>query len=459
MKFILFGLVGLLSLPVLGYFVAKPTRTILPLYAGTLPMASVVELSIPLPAPFNTLSSMLGALVIATGLAHVILYRRGRIPSVPVAVWLLFLAWAVATTFWAIEVDDAVATTMVAVPLLLLMVVVALLPIDGVDFDILKVVLVLGAAVVGLYAAYLLMSGRALPAHGVSERFSVAADPDQTNPNILAAQLLLPLAVATQCLVFGGSRWWSRTWWKVLGVFGVVFTIIAIVLTSSRGGMIAAFFVMLVCLGYCARERANRPEVLKTSAGLLAAAVAFALFVSLSLAVSPRGTVNEIFTSGPFERIASRQTDSSGRLEIWGAGRLACENYCGQGAGFGNFPNAYSEVFALSAASENVGADRPAHNVYLGMVVETGFFGLSLLALALLLEWVGTSAPSMRFAEPMLKASLVGLLIASIFLSAIWFKYFWLVFALIRAAESATARQEASPQSSYTPPLPTASAA
>lgn len=451
MKFILLGVLALLSLPLLGYFVAKPTRTVLPLYAGSLPMASVVELSIPLPAPFNTLSSLLGALLIATGLAHVILYRRGRIPSTPVALWLLFLAWATATAFWAIEVDEAVETILVAVPLLLLMVVVALLPIDDLDFDLLKVVLVVGSAVVGMYAAYLLLSGRALPSHGVSERFSVTTNPDATNPNILAAQLLLPLAVSAQCLVFGGSRWWSSTWWKVLGVVGVVFTIIAIVLTSSRGGMIAAFFVLLTCLVYCAREPANRPKVLRTSAGLLVSAVLFALFVAFSLAVSPRGTVQEIFTSGPFERIASRQTDSSGRLEIWTAGRLACENYCGGGAGFGNFPNAYSEVFALSAASENVGADRPAHNVYLGMVVETGFLGFSLLGLALLAEWVAISSPAMRFAEPALKGGLVGLLIASIFLSAIWFKYFWLVFALVRAAESATARREANLPSSHTP--------
>ena len=108
-------------------------------------------------------------------------------------------------------------------------------------------------------------------------------------------------------------------------------------------------------------------------------------------------------------------------------------------------------MFALSAASENVGADRPAHNVYLGMVVETGFFGLSLLALALLAEWVIDSQPAMRWTEPALKAGLVGLLIASMFLSAIWFKYFWLVFALIRAAESATSRREANLPTSPTP--------
>lgn len=444
MKLLLAGFAGLISLPILGLFVARPGRVLLPLYAGTLPLASVIEFNIPLPAPFNTLSSMLGALMIAAGLAHVILYRKGRIPSIPVAAWLLFLAWAMVTAFWAIEVDDATRTIMVAVPLLLLMVVVALLDIDEEDFDVLRLALIAGSALVGMYAAYLLLSGRALPSHGVSERFSVASNPDATNPNILAASLLLPLSLAVHMMVVGGTRWFKDRTWRLIGVWGAIFTVIAIILTSSRGGMMASIAVFVICLLYCARVPEYRSRTVRTTGGVFVFLLICSAFIAVSLAVSPRGgPVRDILNSGPFERIASRQTDSSGRLEIWTAGRLACETYCDQGAGFGNFPNAYSEVFALSGASENVGASRPAHNVYLGMVVETGFIGLSLLGLALLAEWQLMSSQQMRPYEAALKAALVGLLIASIFLSAIWFKYFWLVFALIRAAESATDPQAA----------------
>jgi hypothetical protein len=35
----------------------------------------------------------------------------------------------------------------------------------------------------------------------------------------------------------------------------------------------------------------------------------------------------------------------------------------------------------------------------------------------------------------------VAILVAEIFLSAIWFKYFWLVFLLIRVAEGVATRQ------------------
>ncbi|HYN37591.1 MAG TPA: O-antigen ligase family protein [Actinomycetota bacterium] len=452
MKFLLMGLVGLISLPILAIFVAHPSRTLLPLYAGTLPIASVISLSLPLPPPFNTLSSLLGALMIVAGLTHVIIYRRGRIPSVPVAIWLLFLGWATLTSFWAIKVADATSTILVAVPLLLLMVVVALLEVDEEDFDVLRVALIAGSALVGMWAAYLLLSGRALPAHGVSERFSVTSNPDTTNPNILAVSLLLPLALAVHMMVFGGKRWWSERTWRLIGIWGSVFTVIAIVLTSSRGGMMAAAAVFVICLLYCARDPRDRSRTVRTAGGILVATMAIGVFIVVSLAISPSGGfVRRILSSGPFERIAQRQTDSSGRLEIWTAGLLACETYCEKGAGFGNFENAYAQVYALSAASENVGASRPAHNVYLGMVVETGFLGLSLLGLALASEWYLVSSRQMRKFEPALKAGIIGLLIASIFLSAIWFKYFWLVFALIRAAESATDPQAAIRRSS--PPL------
>ena len=450
-KLILLGLIALITIPVIGLFVARPARILLPLYAGTLPLASVIELNIPLPAPFNTVSSMLGAMLIGAGLAHVILYRKGRIPSIPVAIWLLFLAWAMVTTFWAIEVDDAVRTITIAVPLLLLMVVVALLDIDEEDFDILRLALIAGSALVGMYAAYLLLSGRALPSHGVSERFSVASDADATNPNILAASLLMPLALAVHMMVTGGTRWMKDRTWRLIGVWGALFSVIAIILTSSRGGMMASIAVFVICLVYCARVPEYRSRTIRTTGGVFLFLLVVSALGAVSLAVSPRGgPVREILGSGPFERIASRQTDSSGRLEIWTAGRLACENYCDRGAGFGNFPNAYSQVFALSSATENVGADRPAHNVYLGMVVETGFIGLSLLGLALAAEWYLASSRQMRRYEGAIKAALIGLLIASVFLSAIWFKYFWLVFALIRAAESATdplaARRRQSPK-------------
>src|SRR5919198_2610234 len=98
------ALFGTLFLPAA---LARPARTILPLYAATLPIASVIKLGVPIPAPFNTLSSLLGAMVVLISLAHVVRTRKARAPTLPDAMWMLFLGWSALTAAWAIKSSDA----------------------------------------------------------------------------------------------------------------------------------------------------------------------------------------------------------------------------------------------------------------------------------------------------------------------------------------------------------------
>src|SRR5918997_2363827 len=112
---------GFVLLIPLAYIIAKPGRTILPLYAATLPGGSAFELPIPLPRHFNTLTSFLGALAIVSIAAHLMIYRRGRAPRLPVGVWLGLVAWLVTTTFWATDPESASGLVTVAIPLIVLM--------------------------------------------------------------------------------------------------------------------------------------------------------------------------------------------------------------------------------------------------------------------------------------------------------------------------------------------------
>src|SRR5436309_995567 len=99
----------------------RPGRTVFPLYAGTLPIASVIQLPVPLPSPFNTLSSLLGAVALGLGAVHVVFRRQLRVPSLPTAVWLLFLGWISLTAFWSIDPETSLSTLTVAVPLMALL--------------------------------------------------------------------------------------------------------------------------------------------------------------------------------------------------------------------------------------------------------------------------------------------------------------------------------------------------
>jgi O-antigen ligase len=429
--------VAALAVLLLPLFVAYPGRTILPLYAASVPMASVVELSVPLPAPFNTLSSLLGAIALLASIAHIVFYRRARIPTVPVAFWLLFLAWTMLSTIWALETSSAISAVALATPLILLVILVATLQLKEADLDALRVAIILSGAVIGSYAAYLVLIGGPLPTHGISERFAIVSQADQTDPNILAASLLLPLVLSIERIILGGHRWWSSRSWRLLGALGAFFSVIAVILTASRGGMLAAGVSFVAALYYTGKRDAQAKAMAwRTVAGVVLTLLALGLVAVISLAFSPQGTVSRVLTSGPLERIRERQAASSGRLEIWQTGRLVCQESCVSGVGIGNFPVAYNDSFAFSGALRNVGAARPAHNLYLGLAVEIGFVGVSFFITALLMEWILLSRRPMVVSSPALKAALIGLLLANVFLSAVWFKYFWLVFLLIRSAES-----------------------
>lgn len=430
---------GLLLMILGGLAAARPMRTIVPLYAGTLPVASVVELQLPLPDPFNTLSSALGGAAILALLSHVVLYGRGRIPSLPVAAWLAFLVWAAATTFWAVDPSAGVSTLTIAAPLVLLMVAAALLPIDRGDFDTLRMAIILGGAVVGAYAVFLLISGSTLPTHGTSQRFSIATNPDDTNPNIVAASLLLPLALSLESLLLGGRRWFSAGTWRWIGGTSLFLTTLAIVFTASRGGVISSVAVVALTLYSCARIPAYEAVVRRVIGRMCLFIFALIPVLFTFAAVLPLSTSARLTIADSLGRIVGdEERGDSGRTEIWTSGLLACHTHCVLGAGFGGFPTVYNDVQAFSGTLKDVGLSRPAHNVYLGIAVETGVVGLALLAIALALEWRTISGVGIRHLAPALRGALLGLLVASVFLSAIWFKYFWLVFTMIRVAEGAS---------------------
>jgi O-antigen ligase len=416
-------------------FVIRPGATILPIYAATLPIASVVKLSVPLPSPFNTLSSMLGGAAIVACVAHLLLYRRGRPPTLAMTGWFALLAWSTVTLFWAIDPAVARSTLLVAASLVLLTTLVGLLPLDGVDIDALRLAIIASGIAVGLYASFLLLSGSALPTHGASQRLSLATNPSDTDPNILAASLLMPLLLSVERIVVGRSHILSAVIWRWVGVAGAFFSFLAILFTGSRGGLLAAIVGFVWVLASCRSLPPARRTVRLVALAMLAILSASIVVLLVGATVSPTSAVGRLLTSDSIKRITSTSNGSSGRTEIWQAGLLACDTYCGLGSGLGTFPDAYNQAFAFSSGARNVGANRPAHNIYLSMAVELGLIGLTLFGIALALEWLSLSRPSMWREVPALKGVLVSVLIANFFLSAIWFKYFWLVFLLIRVAE------------------------
>lgn len=442
MTVLLFATLGAFALLGTVLSISRPARTVLPMYAATLPMASVVKLSVPFPAPFNTLSSLVGGVAVAACVLHLVIYQRGRVPTLPVGAWLALLTWSTLTVLWAIDTSTAVTLVEVAASLILLMTLVSVVPVDDVDLDVFRLAAIASGIIVGGYAMFLLLKGAPLPTHGASQRFSLATDPSDTDPNILAASLLVPLLLSVERILMGGSRWFRTATWRLIGVVGAFFATLAIVITGSRGGLVAGVLGFLIVLVSCYRLPEARQMIRRMVTAIMALAFAFLVIGATGTAVSPGGAVGRVFSSDALQRIFAVQNSSSGRFQIWEAGYLACAAHCGVGAGLGNFPDAYNQVFAFSGASKDAGANRPAHNIYLEMAVDTGFVGLTVLILALIAEWRAISRRRMLELVPSLKGIMVALLVANMFLSAIWFKYFFLVFVLVRMAEGAAERAD-----------------
>jgi O-antigen ligase len=431
------ALIALGALLVIGVGVSRPTQTIIPLYAALVPIGGIFGIPVPLPPPFNSLSSLVGATVILSTVLHILLSGRGRIPSLPVAVWFVFLSWSAMTAFWAQLPTAAVEELRLALPLVLLMAVVGILPSDGNDVGAVRVAIVIGGAVIGAYALALLTTGSALPIHGTAQRFSIASDPSQTNPNQLAAALILPLVFSLDLVLWGHGPHMRPRKWKLVGAVSALLVGVALIMTGSRGGVIAAMTAFVFILFFTWRWHAEvRRSVIRLVVGVfvMVALLGFASFAASTL--SPEGRWADLASIDPVQRLTSTEAGSSGRTDIWTTGLAACRRFCALGAGVGNFPTVFTDLFATSGAERNVGLARPGHNLYVEVAVETGFVGLTLLGLAFASEWIALRSTG-NFA-PSLAAALVALLVVDAFESFIWFKYFWLLFIVVRLAEGAS---------------------
>ena len=428
------ALIALGALLVFGAGISRPTQTIIPLYAALIPIGGVFGISVPIPPPFNSLSSLIGGIVIIATVLHILLYGRGRIPSLPVAVWFIFLSWSAITAFWAQLPTAAVEELRLALPLVLSMAVVGVLPSEGNDVGAVRVAIVIGGAVIGAYALALLATGSAFPIHGTAQRFSIASDPSQSNPNQLAAALILPLIFSLDLVVWGHGPHMRPGTWKLVGATSALLIGVALIMTGSRGGVIAAVTAFLLILFFTWRWHPEaRRSVIRLVVGVFVtvALLGFASFVATTL--SPEGRWADLASIDPVQRLTSTEAGSSGRTDIWTTGYAACRQFCALGAGVGNFATVFTELFATSGAERNVGLDRPGHNLYIQVAVETGLVGLALLGFAFASEWMALR--STGDLAPALAAALVALLVVDAFESFIWFKYFWLLFMVIRLAE------------------------
>ena len=176
------------------------------------------------------------------------------------------------------------------------------------------------------------------------------------NPNDLAYHLVVGVALA-----LGARELSARAWlrWSYLGAIAVMAA--AILLTQSRGGLLAAGAVLAL---WGVRGLRHGPTL-----------VAVAAIAGLAIYFAPRAAVERAETISSYEEDASAQ----GRIDAWRTGWNVMKARPLTGVGAGVFALAWSEY-----APGDAGPARSAHNTFVQVVAETGFpaFGLFVGALA-----------------------------------------------------------------------------
>lgn len=398
-------LIAMALAPIVFAFVVAsfrdPIRVALPAYAILIPFGS--GLSIGLPVPFGSVSSLVGLLLALALLAQHVTVRQGA-PRIcaTVPVWLAFLGLAGASVLWSVAPGTTAYSFAVLASLVLLYVLLALAQINRKALERIEDAVVIGGLAAACYGIAQLLFLGDLPS-GVAgpARFGR----DLLDANNQAAALLLPLAIA----VARGADRSGRRW--LAYVVAVVVLLAGVVLTGSRGGLIAAIAVFVAVMLFTSRGRGV----------LIGFGAVVAALLATVLVLNPAG-------------VGERQVDassSSGRTDIWKVGLSACPTYCLTGSGWGTFPVVYKmEQPAVPDARVLRGVAKQPHNIAMLVGIEAGVLGLLLVIVALGLTVVNAlRLPAALRAAPV--AALVGTLVSSFFLSNLEFKFFWMVLTYV----------------------------
>lgn len=352
----------------------------------------------------GTMTRLLGIASVAAMLFYVLRTRKGLEPARPLVVWLLFYLWAAASATWAIDPQTVLLRLSTELQLFAMLIIASIFPVTVRGLRTVIVMAVVGGVAAAIYGIYEFRTTVGI----VDTRLFMLSDQRHLNPDHYAAALLLPSALA---LVMGVST----TSWRVrIGSLGALALLLpAMDLSGSRGAILGLLGIVVYLL---VRHPARRQI-----------AAIFGVLVAFVFATSGSAIV---------QRFAhSVQGGGAGRTDIWKVGWLAFKEHWLFGSGYGNFPLAYDHAFIHVHELMYTGWSRAPHNDLLADAVELGLPGIVLFAGLWIAQFRLVSV--VRANEALypirlaLEASLVGLLIFSMFADILVQKYPWVLFILM----------------------------
>jgi hypothetical protein len=395
-------LVGLLVL-----CLRSPLKFALPAYAALMPFGGLLSVGT---SRFGSSSSLIG-IVLGIGLVFQLLAttRPGVRISATIPIWLLFLAVAGATELWSVNPAQTATGFLILSSLVLIYVLVGINNVDRAVLNRTENGLLIGGVLATCYGfTQLLFLGGFPQDPSVSSSHQAGRfGNDMLGPNNEAVALLLPLLVALSRSLTLPDR--SK---RILHGFLALVLFVGIVMTGSRGGILATLTAVIVLA-------MSNPQGRRTLIKGLAAGV---VLVALAWVYHPAGIADRSVAT----------TSSSGRTDIWRVGIAACPHYCARGAGWETFPDVYAATQASvpDAAVLVGGGNYQPHNVWLLVAIELGLPGLVLLASVLIVTFYeALRLPAALRGPPM--SGFIATIVAALFLSNLEYKFFWMALILV----------------------------
>jgi O-antigen ligase len=243
------------------------------------------------------------------------------------------------------------------------------------------------------------------------------------NPNDLAALTLLMLGLA---LAFYVRE--PKGWPRLAAIAGLFLLPVVILLTQSRGTLIALGIVMLIVLA------GHRKQLLRTLLVLSAVGIVGYLFAPAAVWERLGGLRGVTDT----ERLEEVDSSAEQRYEIWKVARTVFADHPVMGVGAGAYPATHLQYTRTGNFKPTAFGAKDAHSTYLTLLAENGVVGL-LLFLGIFgatIRWADRVRRRARAVLPRsaqqlfyMELGLIGFFLAGVFAS-----YAHLAFAYVHLA-------------------------
>jgi O-antigen ligase len=381
-----------------------PIEIALGFYAFLLPFNSVSVLGGGTSG--TTLNWVVGAITAIALLASGIVRKRLKFPPRAALIWLVFLLWSMLTILWSVQPQEAIKQLPTSIALVGLYILAVSWQITEKQFSFVTLMAVAGGWLASCYVIYLFETG---VTYRVTSRASLFLGGRETNPDTLATEFIIPLALALVCLLM------ARGWFgKITSLIAATTIGYAVLLCMSRAALLAIVVMMAV---FAFRLGKNRRLLLVAS------------LLALSLVAVP---------SAFFTRLGEAvQTGGAGRFDIWIAGLTIWKRFWATGSGMATFPVIYNQYAGNAPVFRGFG--RGSHNTLLQVGVELGILGVVLMVMALVAHFGSVRRLRARLhSVPIpvvgLESACWGMLTFALSGDILWSKAFWLSWMLLLMA-------------------------